>query len=302
MSMKFSKGPYQKMNKTNRNENTNAFFEWVLRIIKGVFIGIGFITPGFSGGVMAVVFGIYEPLMRFLGNLRENFIKNALFFFPVGIGGIIGVVVFSKVIDFAFSYYPAEFTSLFIGFITGTFPTIFKTSGKKGRKAFHWGLLVIISVATVLFMRWMENFQGAQLSPSFLTWMISGILIGLGVVLPGLSPSNFLIYLGLYQSMANGIWNLDLAVIIPLTLGGALIVLVLAKVISLVFNKHYSFMYHLILGVVVGSTIAIIPSGLHGWTIAVSAGLFIVGALISYGLTKIDEKYAREECIFESYQ
>lgn len=286
------------MNEINRNENTNALIDWVIRVIKGVFVGIGFITPGFSGGVMAVVFGIYEPLMRFLGNLRENFIKNALFFFPVGLGGIIGVVAFSTVVDFAFSYYPAEFTLLFIGFITGTFPTLFKTSGKEGRKAFHWGLLVVIAVTTVLFMGWMENFHGAKLSPSFLNWVISGILIGLGVVLPGLSPSNFLIYLGLYQPMANGIRNLDLAVIIPLTMGGALIVLVLAKLISLVFNKHYTFMYHLILGVVVGSTIAIIPSGLHGWAIAVSAGLFMVGALISYGLAKLDEKYAREEFIF----
>ena len=278
------------MNETDRNENKNVLFDWVIRVIKGVFVGIGFITPGFSGGVMAVVFGIYEPLMRFLGNLRENFIKNTLFFFPVGIGGIIGVVAFSTVIDFAFSYYPAEFTMLFIGLITGTFPTLFKTSGKEGRKAFHCGLLVVIAVATVLFMGWMENFHGAQLSPSFLNWVISGILIGLGVVLPGLSPSNFLIYLGLYQPMANGIRNLDLAVIMPLTLGGALIVLVLAKLISLVFNKHYTFMYHLILGVVVGSTIAIIPSGLHGWAIAVSVGLFMVGALISYGLAKLDEK------------
>ncbi len=288
------------MHETNRNENTNALFDWVIRVIKGVFLGIGFITPGFSGGIMAVVFGIYEPLMRFLGNLRENFIKNALFFFPVGIGGIIGVVAFSTVIDFAFIYYPTEFTMLFIGFITGTFPTLFKTSGKEGRKAFHWGLLVIIAVATVLFMGWMENFHGAELSPSFFNWVISGILIGLGVVLPGLSPSNFLIYLGLYQPMANGIQNLDLAVIIPLTLGGALIVLVLAKLITLVFNKHYTTMYHLILGVVVGSTIAIIPTGLHGWTIAVSAVLFMVGALISYGLAKLDEKYAREGFIFES--
>jgi len=232
--------------------------------------------------------------MRFLGNLRENFINNTLFFLPIGIGGIIGVVAFSTVIDFAFSYYPTEFTMLFIGLITGTFPSLFKTSGKEGRKAFHYGLLVVITVTTVLFMGWMENLNEAQLSPSFLNWVISGILIGLGVVLPGLSPSNFLIYLGLYQPMANGIRNLDLSVIIPLTLGGALIVLVLAKLISLVFNKHYTFMYHLILGVVFGSTIAIIPSVLHGWAIAVSVGLFIVGALFSYRLANLDENYLNQ--------
>jgi len=46
--------------------------DWLLRVVKGVLVGVGFITPGLSGGVLAVVFGIYEPLMRWLGNLRIN--------------------------------------------------------------------------------------------------------------------------------------------------------------------------------------------------------------------------------------
>ena len=102
----------------------SLFFDWIVRFLKGILVGIGFITPGLSGGVLAVVFGIYEPLMRFLGNLRHQFIKNALFFLPVGIGGIIGVVAFSAVVDFAFTYYAALFTWLFIGFIAGTFPSL----------------------------------------------------------------------------------------------------------------------------------------------------------------------------------
>ena len=109
----------------------NPLVDWFIRFLKGILVGIGFITPGLSGGVMAVVFGIYEPLIRFLGNLREKFIKNVLFFTPVGIGGIIGVVAFSAVVDFAFTYHAALFTWLFIGFITGTFPSLFKTAGKK---------------------------------------------------------------------------------------------------------------------------------------------------------------------------
>ena len=44
-------------------------------------------------------------LMRFLGNLRDKFVQNVLFFLPVGIGGVIGVVAFSAVVDFAFTNY-----------------------------------------------------------------------------------------------------------------------------------------------------------------------------------------------------
>ncbi len=271
--------------------------DWVIRLVKGVMVGIGFIVPGLSGGVLAVVFGIYEPLMKFLGNLKENFVKNLLFFIPVGIGGILGVVAFSAVVDFAFTNYAAQFTWLFVGFIAGTFPSLFKTAGKEGRKTYHWILLAVMAVVTLFLMRWMETIQNVNMAQSFLSWLLSGALIGLGVVVPGMSPSNFLIYLGLYQPMASGISHLDFGVIIPLLIGGVVCVLTFAKLVSWLFKKSYAFMYHFILGIVVGSTAAIIPGGVSGWTIAVCALLFAFGAACSYGLAKLDEKYPHESII-----
>ena len=283
------------MTETNEKQNKSKVIDWIVRLLKGVLVGIGFITPGLSGGVLAVVFGIYEPLLRFLGNLREKFLKNFLFLLPVGIGGVIGVVAFSAVVDFAFSHYAAQFTWLFIGFIAGTFPSLFKTSGKKGRTGWHWLALVLTAAGTVFFMRWMETIQNVQLTPSFWNWILAGGLIALGVVVPGLSPSNFLIYLGLYQPMAFGIKSLDFGVILPLVIGGILIVLLFARLVSWLFKKFYAFVYHFILGIVIGSTVIIIPAGVRGWTILICAVLFVVGALISFFLAKLDEKYTRED-------
>ena len=278
-----------------QNKDKNSLIDWIIRLLKGILVGIGFITPGLSGGVLAVVFGIYERLMRFLGNFTKNFMENMVFFLPVGIGGAIGVVAFSAVVDFAFENFAAQFTWLFIGFIAGTFPSLFKTSGEKGRKSVHWLLFAVTALGTVLLMQWMETVRTVQLMPSFGNWLLSGVLIGLGVVVPGMSPSNFLIYLGLYQPMASGIRHLDLSVIIPLVLGVLVIVLVLARLVSWLFKKFYTSVYHFILGVVVGSTFVIIPQGVTGWTIALCALLFVIGALISYLLAKLDEKYARED-------
>lgn len=286
------------MTTLNEEKTNNPVADWIIRLLKGILVGIGFITPGLSGGVLAVVFGIYEPLMRFLANLKRQFIKNVLFFIPVGIGGVIGMVAFSAVVDFAFENYAAQFTWLFIGFIAGTFPSLFKTSGEQGRKSWHWALLILTAVGTLFLMRWMESIRSVQLTPSFLSWLLSGALIGLGVVVPGMSPSNFLIYVGLYQPMAAGIRHLDLGVVVPLALGLILCVLLLAKLIAWLFRRFYASMYHFILGVVVGSTLAIIPAGVQGWTIAVCALLFVVGALVSFGLAKLDEKYVREPLVF----
>lgn len=279
----------------DQTKGVNPVLDWVVRFLKGIMVGVGFITPGLSGGVLAVVFGIYEPMIRFLGNLKHKFIQNVFFFLPIGIGGVIGVVAFSAVVDIAFTHYPALFTWLFIGFIAGTFPSLFKTAGKEGRKWWHWLILAVFTIGTLFLMRWMESMHTVQLHPSTFNWLLSGALIGLGVVVPGMSPSNFLIYLGLYQPMAAGLKTLDLGIAIPLALGGIIVVFALAKLIAWLFKKYYAVMYHFILGVVIGSTLAIIPSGVAGWEIGLCVLLFTLGALCSYWLSKLDEKFERED-------
>jgi uncharacterized membrane protein len=54
-------------------------------------------------------------------------------------------------------------------------------------------------------------------------------------------------------------------------------------------------MYHLIIGVVLGSTAAIIPSGVRGvGMVLICALLFVVGAAASLALAKLDEKNPHE--------
>ncbi len=268
--------------------------DWFLRMLKGMLIGIGAILPGLSGGVLAVVFKVYEPLVRFLANIFHKFWQNVFFFLPIGIGGVIGVIAFSAVVEFAFDVYPAQFIWLFVGFIAGTFPSLVKTAGKEGRKPWHWLVLAVFAAATLAFMRWGETINAGNMATNFFTWLLSGFIFGLGLVVPGMSPSNFLIYLGLYQPMASGIRQLNLGVIIPLIIGVVVCVLIFAKLINWLFKKAYAFMYHFILGVVVGSTIAIIPRGVSGWTILVCAVLFVLGAIASYALAKVDERHPHE--------
>lgn len=279
--------------KIKQREN-NQILGWIVRLFKGVLIGIGFITPGLSGGALAVVFGLYEPLMRFLANLRHKFLQNLRFFLPVGIGLGIGILLFSAVVDYAFTHFAAQFTWLFIGFISGTFPSLLKTAGEQGRRPWHWLLLVGVAVGIFFFLRWMETANNVTLAPSFGIWLMSGALIGLGVIVPGMSPSNFLIYLGLYQLMAAGIKDLNFGVIIPLAVGGLVCVLAFSKLAAWLFKRFHAVMYHLIIGIVVGSTLAIIPGGVSGWTIAVCALLFVLGAAAAYALAKLDEKYPHE--------
>ncbi|MEZ7866431.1 MAG: DUF368 domain-containing protein [Paludibacteraceae bacterium] len=287
----------------------NPVIDWIIRMVKGVIIGIGFILPGLSGGVLAVIFGLYDKILKFLANVKEDFIKNVLFFIPVGIGMAIGIFLFSVVVEKAFGKYAAIFICLFVGFVIGTFPSLYRTAGKQGRKTKD--ILIMLISALVLFgLMMLGEKQLMDVAPGILSWLGSGALISLGLIVPGMSPSNFLIYFGLYDKMASGIKDLDLSVIIPLIVGAVICVLLFAKLAAHLFRKYYSGMYHFILGMVIGSSVAIFPAivfpalkpevlSAAGLSIAgavlLCIAMLIAGTVASYLFSKVEEKHPRED-------
>ena len=59
-----------------KTKRQNLFIDWIIRLFKGIIIGIGFILPGLSGGVLAVILGVYDRIIKFLSNLRKDFIEQ----------------------------------------------------------------------------------------------------------------------------------------------------------------------------------------------------------------------------------
>ena len=77
-------------------------------------------------------------------------------------------------------------------------------------------------------------------------------------------------------------------------IGVVLCILLFSKLVAWLFKKAYPFMYHVILGIVIGSTAAIIPTGVTGWTIAICIAMFAIGAVASFLLAKLDEQHPHE--------
>ena len=295
--------------KEARPRRLNPITDWFIRLIKGIVVGIGFILPGLSGGVLAVIVGMYDPLIKFLANLKDKFLKNIMFFLPFAIGAAVGIVLFAVVVEKAFGKYAAQFVCLFVGFVAGTFPSLFKTAGKQGRKNKDF-LVLILSAVGIFTLMLAGGKQLTEVNPHILSWLASGLLMGLGLIVPGLSPSNFLIYFGMYDKMATGIKDFDFAVIIPLVIGFILCVILFSKIAAYLFKKYYPGMYHFILGLVIGSSLAIFPTvvfpAFQSDQLA-TAGLSFTGALLfclvlfaagtvaSYFFSKLEEKYPREE-------
>lgn len=272
----------------------NSTKDWILRFIKGMFIGSGFILPGISGGALAAVFGMYERLISFLAHLTRNFKENFLYFLPVGLGGLSGVFVLSFLVSFLLGSYETTILWFFVGCIAGTVPALWKEAGKKGRQTMDVVIMGITFVVAYFFLLYGAQLFDGQVEQNTFTWIIAGGLIGLGMIVPGLSPSNFLVYMGLYKAMADGFKEARLEVILPIALGGVICILGLSKLVDFIFSKAYSKLFHFILGVVFASTIMIIPTNYENLSILgliFCPILFLAGAALGWWMSRLEEQY-----------
>lgn len=231
----------------------------LINIICGIAIGAGAILPGISGGVLCVVFGVYQPLMSVLSHPVEGIKKNWKMLLFIVIGWAVGFIVFSNLIKIMFGASELYATWFFIGLIFGNLPALVKEAGKQGRNIRSFvGLasgFVLMSAILLTFI-FLPN---VKVTPNLLWYGFAGILWGLSIIIPGMTSSSILMCLGIYEPFNNGIASLNMEVIIPWVVGMALVVLLLAKVVDKLFKKFYSVSFHTVLGIVIASTVVIIP-------------------------------------------
>ena len=258
----------------------------------GMAIGIGAIAPGVSGGAIAVIFGIYENLTRTIGNLFHNFGRKITYLTPIGLGAILGVLIFSNVFKYLFENYNIQVRYLFVGLMLGTFPSLFRTANRKG---FKWVYIVpflitlIISIVFSIYEDVIINSIGHG-EPGIIQLILYGIIIGIGTVIPGLSSSVMLIYINAYDFVLKATASLDFSVLLPMGIGFVLCFFLLSKIISFMFDRIYGLVYYTILGFVLGSIVPIFPGFHFNMEYLISCIILIAGLLLSYNLSK----FARE--------
>lgn len=278
-------------------------FSWFIRVFKGMIIALGFILPGVSGGVLAAILGIYERLISFLANLKKDFMANLLYFLPVGIGGLAGIALLSSPVEWLLKHYQVITLWAFAGAIVGTLPSLIKASTEKSERdqkdLLIFGLTFVLSG---LFLYFLSDLVGV-IPANFASFVLAGALIALGILVPGLSPSNLLLILGLYSPMLAGFKNLDLAgTFLPIGIGGLLTMLLFSKAMEYALNHHHSRVYHFIIGIVLSSTLLIlIPNASNKESISYTGSNFLtyILALVFFGLgawlglwmSQLEEKY-----------
>lgn len=260
---------------------------FLYRVLSGILIGGGAILPGVSGGVLCVVFGIYQALMEFLSHPFKAFKKHWPLFLPVGIGTVIGFIGFAKVVGGLFKRWELQTLCLFIGLILGTVPMLLKTarrdgpSGKKDYMALGGAFALLLTILLVV------NHAGKMSLTLTPVWaFISGIVWGFSLVVPGLSSSSLLIFMGLYEGIMSAVGAVNLSIIVPLILGIALVALLFARLVDRLFSTHFSIASHAVIGLVLASTVTIIPAFQGAGQMILGLALAVIGFFAAMQLDK----------------
>ncbi|MBQ4598950.1 MAG: DUF368 domain-containing protein [Clostridia bacterium] len=232
---------------------------FLLRLFQGMLVGISGVLPGISGGVLCVVFGVYKPVMEVLSSPFKKIKEHWRLLLPIAVGSAVGFILLVHGVSSLLKNYEALATCVFAGLILGTLPSLIRTAGKEKRTAKSYtAFFVSFAIFFTLFM-FLEHGVGFSITPSFLWFALAGAIWGISIVLPGLSSSAILLFLDLFEPIIEGAKHFDFGVLIPLAVGGVGAIVLFAKLINMLYEKHFSVMSHIIIGIVVATTIPIIP-------------------------------------------
>lgn len=255
---------------------------WLIRIFQGILIGIGAVLPGISGGVLCVMFGIYQPVMELLSAPRHALKVHAGLLIPVCIGGVAGFFGVSKLLGFFLSIYETQLVCLFVGLIIGMLPSLYQEAVGAGKKVMtgEWFSFGTAFFGLLLLIVWLRT-ANAVITPNWFWNLFCGACAALSVIVPGLSFSTLLMPLGLYLPFIDGIGNFDGSILIPAGLGAAATVFGLSRIITELIKRHESLFRYGILGIVLAATLMTVPYEvfLESMSAALRNGGFLVAGI-----------------------
>lgn len=219
------------------------------RFFKGIIVGLGGVAPGLSGSVLLIIFGLYQKTLDALGNLFRDVRKNLGFLLPLVAGMFVGVLLFSRVIDFCLAEYQVPTRYCFLGLILGTLPMVWKEVRKEGFARPYYLLVLLAAVGGTWYFTFSPNGFPQVTDPTRLQSVLLGVAVAATAIIPGVDPAVFLTTLGFYEMYVHALASLDLTILMPMVLGLALGAVGISFVMSWLFRLAYTAVYSVIFGI-----------------------------------------------------
>lgn len=284
----------------------------------GFAIGIAFIIPGFSGGSVAAILGIYERLVEAVADIFKSFKKSVATLFPIGLGLIAGAVSLLFPISYGLEHYPFPTVCLFVGLAIGGMPSITdKLRGKKRPTNVIACAVPLIAALSLSFLPIGADVNLFELDPlGYLILVIVGMVGSAALVVPGISGSMLLLILGYYNPILSVITNhllvgrdilLSLSVLACTGIGICIGFIGISVIMKLLLKKCPRGTYFAILGFIIGSvptvyistakeagyTLSTLPTSPLYWAVSVIA--LAIGFALSFSLVVYARRHAASD-------
>ena len=262
----------------------------MINFFKGIIVGIGGIAPGLSGSVLLVILGLYQKAINAIGTLFKDFKNNVKFLFPLVLGFGVGVIIFSKIVDFLLGNYEMYTRYAFLGLVLGKIPLFYKEVKKEGFKKKYYIYIAIAAILGISVFFFNKNLFPAVTNPNLFQSVILGVAVAGSSIVPGVDSAVILSSLGLYELYVSSLADFNLSILIPAGFG----LVIGALVISFIINKLIKRFYTATFSIIFGLFLSIIPNVLNGscvlgWNAnsVISIIICILGFGVSYFLGDI---------------
>lgn len=245
----------------------------IIKMIKGGFIGMGNILPGISGSMIAVILNIYKELIDAVNQLFTHPIKSILSIWEYMTGAVIGIVIGLIGVSYLLDIAPLPVTLLFVGFIIGAIPTLYKDV-KKIELKWHHIIVFVMTAILMLSVLFIKQGDGTHTSGFWysMSVIVVGIIYAIAMIIPGLSGATMLMAFGFYQILLDMVSSFkdaltsqnydaflqELPLLLLLMLGAIIGLVVMGKLMAIFMKKYPQHFIYAVLGIVVVSPINIL--------------------------------------------
>lgn len=289
---------------------------WLKTFIQGMFVGLANIIPGFSGGTIAYMFGIYDKLLEAISDYVPNKNKKrgeyTLFLGLIALGAAIAILAFSGVMEIIIDTpsLKQHFYFFIIGAIIGSI-SIVALYEEDMALSFKRLLIMILTIVAFIYIFYYLKVGENKYEPEvtnkilgfiaiskfdfiyYMKLLLIGIVAAGSMILPGFSGSALLVSLGEYENIIRFL-DIDNLMVFPLFffgIGCLLGILLLSKVLTVLLNKFRGETTYFIMGLMLASIVQLIKSlnGIMYSQIIISIIALMLGFFLAYGIAKKGE-------------
>lgn len=265
----------------------------ILNLIRGALIGAAELSPGISGGTVALIIGIYERALHNADKIVKRKFAQVewLFIAFIGLGmvatvfGLSGIISTFVAENFSLSH------SLFAGMVLISVWVPFSMIDKQDRRNPKYYLFAL---ASAVFIFIVTGFTSNQVEDPNLFFVFLAAAVAIcALVMPGASGSLVLLMLGMYEPVLRAVSELDIAVILVFMAGAMCGVVFIVRFLNYMLENHRSPTLFVMTGFLLGSLRALWPFGEdQDASLMPMIGMFVLGIAIVLAFLIADYRIA----------